>query len=139
MNREIRFRAWDKRAKEIKFDQEFIPIMVTSAGVFRLDAQIEENRWMLMPADRFELMQSTGQEDEEGAMSYEGDLVADPYTDDEGNKQFSYHPIVWDDKSLCWALDVSRKKDMSSLEPLGEWDSFFVAGNIYQNPELTTK
>lgn len=75
MKREIKFRAWDKEDKRmIVHKQDFIPLNVTSMGVFRLIATSEEDDWRLMPIERFHLMQFTGLLCNKGFEIYEEDI-----------------------------------------------------------------
>jgi len=76
-----------------------------------------------------------------GVRIFEGDLLCDTPTDVDGQMIRSAYPVVYDERNLRWALDVSFKKDMGVLEPLSDWlyeseNPVEIAGNIHDNPEL---
>jgi len=125
MSREIIFRAWDKKDQRmIVAEQDFIPLLVTHKGVFRLDPHLKEDRYERVEDDRFDIMQFTGLKDKNGKEIYEGDLMqhSDPFTT----------PIIvkWN-KEFCGFVfnegDTSYTLDSPSL---------FIIGNIHENPEL---
>ncbi len=71
-----KFRAWDKKDNRmIVHEQGFIPLKVTNIGVFRLDAKIKENRWILIDLKRFIIEQFTGLKDSRGIRIYKGDVI----------------------------------------------------------------
>jgi len=104
--REIKFRAWDKEKKKMRYmnDGEFSDNMI----------------WMLETqelADDFEVMQYTGLKDTNGKKIYEGDILENRF-EDRG-------VVVKED--ACWTIEGFEFKHWYDLE---------VIGNIYDNPEL---
>jgi len=120
MQREIKFRAWDKENKE------FVPtdILINANGeITRVDTGRE---WTDVDhLDIFELMQYTGLKDKNGKEIYEKDLVKD------GNGKIAV--IEWHDLRASWIFcdeefnELLFEKTLLLLE---------VVGNIYEHPEL---
>jgi len=113
--REIKFRAWDTKEKEM-IDLE--PNM--SYGDYR----------------NFELMQYTGLKDKKGKEIYEGDILRYNYFGRDKRKKvnYEYTTVKWDTTytgfspfSEIWGYGLARFDDFY------EWE---VIGNIYENPEL---
>ena len=76
MEREFKFRAWDKQDKRMITDkQEFIPLIVTSHGILRLNPHHKESFYEIIPIERFDIMQFTGFNDIFGIDIYEGDKI----------------------------------------------------------------
>lgn len=83
------------------------------------------------------ISQFIGRTDKHGAKIFEGDYLADRYTED-GIEYITKLPVIWDNEKLCWSVDTSFAGDGSHSQPIA---SFFgdteleVIGNIWDNPE----
>lgn len=138
MNREIKFRAWDKYKKQMYFvssidydifSQEIRTISIAHENgmctAYNKNHNSEE-----CDITALELMQSTGLNDKNGKEIYRGDIVQVLFADKEesgikgqviySNDQASY--IVIDRNNDDWEL--------------GYLDNLEVIGNIYENSEL---
>lgn len=112
MSREIRFRAWDKISKSMRYHAEN-SLMVCLTN----------------PND-FELMQFTGLKDKNEVEIYEGDILVGAFVDSKPC-QVVYRPPVYlvqfpyyDDPTLLMVREIPDKKHRE------------VIGNIWENPEL---
>ena len=127
MQRELKFRAWDKSQNYMAY-QGNPDLETLSSFMFHFGEDI--------------VMQSIGLKDKDGDEIFEGDLLIDRYPVDEENLSIGYNesflPVVWCDKQLMWCVDASFAKDGSYLTSLVEYFGEFleVKGNIYENPEL---
>jgi hypothetical protein len=116
MNREIKFRAWDK---------------TTNTGMLSCDW-----KWLGERADHISdyiLMQYTGLKDKNGKEIYEGDVISlgkHPYEvgwgEDGFESYYGYTGVV-----LRGAYEESTDSTSAT-----KWE---IIGNIYENPELLTK
>ena len=111
--------------------QEFIPLIVTSNGVMKLQPQFEENYYEMLPNDWFELMQFTGLKDKNGVEIYEGDII---------ELEDRICKINFNEYCGCWDLEFIRYTKDNSCVFKGvnykNWCKYEVIGNIYDNPEL---
>ena len=122
--REIKFRAWNKKTKEIYYESEEYR---TNRGEYRMLISIDdigEGKDIIDIAvailhKDFIVMQYTGLKDKKGKEIYEGDIL-------KGQKE--NHLVEWNDKLLQWNTDKSLM--LWGLSPLE------VIGNIYENPKL---
>lgn len=122
--REIKFRAWDKQDNRMIIDQQdFIPLKITNCGVFRLDAKIKDDRWILISNDRFEIEQFTGMRDKNSKEIYEGDIV----------KSFVYgnpfiSEVTFNNAQFC--IDCCSERCAEAMQESE------IMGNVHENPEL---
>jgi uncharacterized phage protein (TIGR01671 family) len=128
-----KFRAWDKVSRRMIVDeQEFIPLIVTNKGVFRLSPQYKENLYEKICLNRFEIMQSTGMKDKTGTEIYEGDIV-------KAVAFLKWIGIVkYDNEKAAFMLDgVNDTHTRDNYVYMSQFDDDFeILGNIYENPEL---
>jgi uncharacterized phage protein (TIGR01671 family) len=119
MNREIKFRAWDKYRLKMFEDVQY-----------GLDLGIEISFGSLLSMEDIVLMQYTGLKDKNGKEVYEGDVLS--------NSQGKKGIVIFEDG--CFKLQLHKSETSSHYVPLNisYLENKEVIGNIYQNPELLT-
>ena len=135
----IKFRAWDKRGKEM-WKVATLHIEDEYADLFKTN--IYENPFN-DPWAKFEdviLMQSTGLKDKSGVEIFEGDVVK---VSDGGNEEDSYTSVVKNYANEGYpAFDIeapsSWRYESNILSAIigGDYETIEVIGNIYENREL---
>lgn len=129
--REFKFRAWETISKKM-FHQ------VRCGGMFDGEASAPTtwngSDWVHLTGGEYtEVMQYTGEHDDNGIEIYEGDIVlCKDYNDDEYTSLISYN-------SGAFTVDVNNYDYNQTTIGWGmEYDieSIKVIGNIYNNPEL---
>ncbi len=138
MNREIKFRGWNKVGKRM--------VDLKALTEFAKDATLSVDGLFLPFSDDIELMQYTGLKDIKGRDIYEGDIVM--YENDyPGNYAEPSPPephndlavVEWSDEAR-WNLNCTPfKKD--NREDWADWiheygNDLEIIGNIHENPEL---
>ncbi len=108
--RTIRFRAWDKLTKTMRYGAE-------------------NNLVVVLNNPDFEVMQYTNLKDKKGKEIFEGDIVRD---------EFSNLEVVWHSKTGTWGFNKKHRgtADVFSLAMLEPHLKLEIIGNIYENPEL---
>lgn len=147
MNREIKFRAWDKEYEKMTYfdDEDYsysCPEVFRLEQVFKKDCNYndyEDFRYEDI-TDEVELMQYTGLHDKNGKEIYEGDIVL--YKDWEmayeggGNDSFINKGIVeYCEDNCCYNVTERQTVDITDVLYKDNED-LEVIGNIYDNPEL---
>ena len=122
--REIKFRAFDDGKMLYSHNN------ITNSSKF-------QNKWFFEKIREDAIvMQYTGLKDKEGREIYEGDIIAHPEFYE--TPEMSHNPkkyVVVKFKDCAFRIyDV-----ILSDEEKDNNDYFYVAGNIYENPELLTK
>lgn len=127
--REIKFRAWDKKHKEMA-DPFTIPWALTfqpPSGQFR--------GW-----DDCVFMQYTGLKDKNGKEIYEGDNIKFSFYNGYSNLHYAEEAVIYWNKELVHFEWMSARRLAVSLGDRNlqsnELISKEVIGNIYESPEL---
>lgn len=136
MNREIEFRAWDKKRKKM-VDVSAIYIANEQIGyeVKEIFGNYAANYIQYIYLDQCELMQYTGLKDKNGVKIFEGDIIKDDreriFVIEYEFGGFNVVPIdYYNDELFSW----NSLGDMQTAIWLNE--STEIIGNIYKNKEL---
>ena len=159
MNREIKFRVWDRALNKMITQENVKGLLDTvNTGDYYTDYTYSGEEWypaydILTIFDyfediedryiedtstkRFELMQYTGLHDKNGKEIYEGDIVK---ITNKNSKVIPIKPliaqIVWSEEYLAYILITTSVKD--AFENLGDYIDYDieVIGNVFENPKL---
>jgi len=122
MNREIKFRAWDKNRKII-VDVEHLGKSAIGYKFNTRKGNITTTHYKSKSRGYFNLMQYTGLKDKNGKEIYEGDIVRTAL----GHPQV----IVWSDMYAAFVAEYPNGDRPYRVDCTDE-----VIGNIHENPEL---
>jgi uncharacterized phage protein (TIGR01671 family) len=150
--REIKFRAWDKRKKEmidLTQSEELYGIMArinhyngkfyTTIWKFQDDKPWPDKR-VTYDEDDIELMQYTGLKDKNGKEIYEGDILHYYWKSTLSSSQKPVDQIfevIFDEGSFqqmeIYRENLQYRKDIAIWH---DWADLEIIGNIYENPDL---
>ena len=141
MNREIKFRAWNKHnkkmyykvmvgmwgGKEVMDDENYTACMLYEYPNEHSNDNPKIGEWLhFEPYDDIELMQYTGHKDKNGKEIYEGDIV----------KFFEYKVI----DNITLPEEIVTINDIRvGCDTLRPSQYMEIIGNIYENPEFLLK
>lgn len=122
--REIKFRAWDKKVKEMIYDALEIRNIGIGDGSVLIDSRAQRGNELIW-------LQYTGLKDRGDREAYEADLIQNEYG--------RICEIAWCQSHGQW--DAKIRKAINNDKPNGFspeewWHSVKIIGNIYENPEL---
>jgi len=122
MNREIKFRAWDIKEKEMLSFGNIVPMRWIYDG--SLEDMFDNCQ------DDIEIMQFTELKDKNGIEIYEGDIVNQSFMGGIFGQETDISGEV------CWSYDCWRINDIKNQQLVGIMKHCKVVGNIYENKEL---
>lgn len=129
MNREIKFRAWNKEKKIMCYDKEDGEVDCWD-GVFSSEVGLI-NRYLNLSDDlkSYEYMQYIGRKDINKKEIYEGDIVR--------TNSGRLCRVVWfsSPQYQGWDLEPIETKNPAPKE-WNLWEYLEIIGNIFDNPEL---
>ena len=136
MNREIKFRAYDKEDEEMRYfdDENYLyhyPFILRLEQVFKKDSNYDdyEDFEYKDVTDKIELMQYTGLHDKNGKEIYEGDIVRIIVN----NNIEKICRVEF--KNGIFGVMFSKNKELTAFPHFCN-TTFEVIGNEYDNPEL---
>ena len=133
MQREIKFRAWDKVEKAFVVPLDFCITGMGQLLLTKSNELISFGEFKEIADDRYLVMQYTGLKDKSGREIYEGDIIKFIYKYRILNAEVYFCEILYE-----WRLKkqfLIGEKITMPFSLLIESD-FEIIGNIYENPEL---
>ena len=152
MNREIKFRAYDKEDERMTYfdDEDYLyhcPFILRLEQVFKKDSNYDdyEDFEYKDVTDKIELMQYTGLHDKNGKEIYEGDIIEFSYDEFTGNFDTKVGKGIVEFIGGAFYIkpfEIEGKK-VEDIDN-GEWfllyavnvDTLKVIGNVYDNKNL---
>lgn len=128
MNREFKFRIWNKDEKRWLCQWDEDDPMIEMEGGIRTYERPPTSGWTnrMQMNDNLVLQQYTGLKDINGKEIYEGDIL--------GRERFTDWKVFWQDGSFRIKNVTNYNQDFIITKDGCE--TRFVKGNIFENPEL---
>lgn len=127
MNREIKFRGWNKEKRKMYGNVHFAydhlkDIPATTFGE------------IVTYQDEWDAMQFTGVKDKNGKEIYEGDILNSLYRND---GRTGTYQVLWNDGGACfYGRRHGKHQQISVFVTPSDWTRCEIIGNVWENPEL---
>ncbi len=141
MNREIKFRVWDKQTKQwfpienamglVLNPKSTDLVFMTQSGPYKIPETNQEDGGI----NRFILQQYIGVNDKNDKLIYEGDIVKFNYNTYEHEVQIEIGEVYFEDGIFMFGRDLGFATNDCNFNT----KSLEVIGNILENPELIKK
>ena len=137
MNDRFKFRVWSIANKKYC---HFATMDLSADGLLRVIRPLEQSEYIDDYENRYVIQQCTGLKDKNGKLIYEGDILKELYTDDDGIKEY-FSIVKWHIGSAGFVMyDVDYKIDYTYFNEFDvNLDNFEIVGNIYENSDFLNK
>lgn len=129
--REIKFRVWDKVAKQMSPEFVLFGEFLLVGAIHAWQHEFRKEPDSLEMLNDLEVMQFTGLHDKNGKEIYEGDIC---WTYEHGIGNLN-RTVVFKDGSFCLQHPNMLTVELRGWKP----DYIEIIGNVYSNPEMITK
>ena len=144
MNREIKFRAWDKTYSLMNYkvqvgNTDYADQNYTCNSIWVDYGDNKSIGWMNADENCIDLMQFTGLKDKNGKEIYEGDIVFNHAEEGRSNS----NTIIWDNDRYVIEQLSTQDDEINGIGIYLELylfnEDIEVIGNIYETPELLSE
>jgi uncharacterized phage protein (TIGR01671 family) len=132
MNRQLKFRIWDKQNKKwiYEWDASHKRLAISLVGLVYHGGYDD-----VLPENDYVIQQYTGLKDSKGVEIYEGDLIQ--YNQNSNYDGMNFE-VIWSDASFGWVLKSKTGDYLTNqITPNGARYNFLeIISNVCENPEL---